>query len=351
MKQNQNIGVLFSPLERGLRGVLSLFFHILLCTGLLLCISCTSKREKTILQKAMEVVDSNPQKALLFLDSISSPELLNEKDRMCYITLLTQAKYMDYQDITTDDQILSAQQYFARHNDPEMACRANYYTASYWYEKGEYKEKEPEYQLLANKYAKKAGNQLFQMKSAIWIGSIYYDRDMLDNARIYYHQAEKLLNIEGYSEKDRLDVVLMLGRIYNELNERERASEYFDEGYEKALLLKNDIYESLFLHNKGIILRDRQQYDEAKAFFDRALSKRPASEDSIRIYLSYATLYRVTNQPDSNKYYVDWVKNRIDEITYSYTREWAFREFELEFEQRLKNKDLLRAVYNAKKSF
>lgn len=323
---------------------------LILCTGLLLCNACTSRQEKELLQKAIEIVDHNPRKALLLLDSISSPKSMGKYDYMRYIVILTQARSLDYQDITDNDRILDAQDYFTRKNDPEMATRASYYAASYWNEKGEV-DKQLKYELMANQYARQAGNDLFQVKSAHWIGSIYYNKEVLDSALVYYHRAEQLCNTEGYSEKDRLDLLYMIGRTYNELGQVEKASVYFDNGLIQAQKLHNCLYEANFLQHKGVIFRDKGDYAQARECLDRALSKRPASIDSLRIYLGYAKLYRLSGQRDSNKYYVDLVKNRIDELTWGPNREWAFKEFQLEFERRLNRNPLLKAAYNNKRSY
>lgn len=324
---------------------------IIFCAGLFLFMSCTTtNKENPYLLMAVGVVDDHPQKALQLLDSISSPLSLAKKDYMRYIVTLAQARYMDYQDITDDVQILVAQRYFAGKEFPEMAARASYYSAAYWYDKND-EDQAFAYQLLANDYARQAGNHLFQAKSAHWLGNMYYDREKLDSAKIYFRQAQALYPDVASNEKNQLEIKYMLGATCLELNQLDEALGSFDEGMETAQRLNEELYMAQFIHIKGDVLLEKHEYRQAKEYFDLALMKGPEAEDSLRIYMSYAMLYKYTDRPDSTKYYLDLVKNRIDEISYSRIRKWAFKEFEHEFEQRLERRRLLKTIYETRKSF
>ena len=301
-------------------------------TGLLGCMACTKEYQEDMhLQSAMQTVDHDPQEALQLLDGIPYPDLLDQDTYMHYVVTLTQARHMNHQDITGDTLILEAQRYFADKSDEEMAARASYYTAAYWHKKEE-ADKALEYYLLANHYAHKAENGLFQAKSAHWIGSSYYNLDILDSARVYYHQAEELYAQEVNTEQHQLDIKYMLGRTYHELEQYEPALDYFNQGLEMSQKSHNQLYEIRLLQHKGVAFREMKAYGPAKEYFNLALSKKPETEDSLRICLSYALLYRATGQPDSIKYYLDQVKNRVNELSFSYSRVIAYEELALYYE-------------------
>jgi len=324
---------------------------IKICITLFLCVNCTPRYQANEqLQMALRTVDDDPKKALLLLDSISSPQSLSKDDYMHYVVTLTQARYMDYQDITCDARILEAVRYFTKKENPDMAGRAAFYTAAYYNENKD-ERKTLEYQRLANGFARRAGNQLFQAKSAHWIGNIYNDKSKPDSAKVYYSQAQKLYPDDAKNVLNRLEVNCMLGLTCCELNQLEEAQHYLDMGMEMAQQLNNQLYEALFAHFKGMVFCKRREYPEAKHYFDLALSKRPGTEDSLRIYLSYAELYKYAGKPDSTKYYLDLVKKRFDDITSPRVRKWAFDEFEQEFEQRLKRNKYLKTIRNTLKSF
>ena len=302
------------------------------CAGLLLCMACTKEYQEDMhLQTAMQTVDDNPQEALRLLDEIPSPELLDQDNYMRYVVTLTQARYMDRQDITGNTSILTAQHYFADKPDAEMAARASYYAAAYWHKKEE-EDKALEYSLLAYYFARQAGNNLFHAKSAHWIGSAYYDMDILDSARVYYHQAEELYAQEANTELHQLDIKYMLGRTYRELEQYDPALNYFNEGLEMSRELHNQLYETRFVYNKGLLFREQRDFQQAKEYFNLALSKNPETEDYLRICLNYATLYRATKQPDSVKYYLNLVENRVNELSFSYNRVIAYEELSYYYE-------------------
>jgi len=278
------------------------------------------------------MVDKHPKEALAVLEEVAYPEYLKQDSYMRYITTLTQARYMNDQDITGDSLILEAQRYFVKKQDAGMATRASYYAAAYWQGK-EVKEKELEYVLLAHYFAGQAENDLFKAKSLHWIGSIYFNQEILDSARVYYLQALDLYNTKVDAEQSRLDVIYMLGRTYCELQKLDIALEYFNEGMEMAQIQNNQLYEVKIAHYKGVTLRDKKAYPEAKVYLNMALSKNPEPEDSLRIYLSYAKLYRAEEKADSIKYCLDRVENRVEELSYSYNRVIAYRELALYYDK------------------
>lgn len=79
---------------------------IILSTGILLWIAaCTTDHYKSnLFSDAIHVVDTNPQETLKLLKGISREYLrVYDKDQyMQFVVILTQARYMDYQDITGD---------------------------------------------------------------------------------------------------------------------------------------------------------------------------------------------------------------------------------------------------------
>ena len=306
---------------------------ILICKSLLLfCLACVPKKQDdTYLQVAMQTVDEHPQQALAVLEEIPYPQYMEHDNYMSYVVTLTQARYMNYQDITGDTLILEAQRYFADKDNPEMAARASYYAAAYWHEKGTEKNA-LEYFLLANYYARQAENNLFQAKSAHWIGSTYYDQDVLDSAQVYYHQAEKLYRTIANTEIQQLDIKYMLGRTYRELEQYHLSLSYLEEGLDAAQKLGNQLYEAKFMHCKGIIFRGRKEFQQAKECFNSALLKKIDVEDSLMIYHNYAKLYRMCNQPDSTKYYLDLVKNRVGELSFPYNRRNVYKELVFYYE-------------------
>lgn len=298
---------------------------ILLSTAIF-CMACTNDlNEQELLRDAAKTVDTDPKEALQLLSDLGDPALLATEPYMHYVVTQTQARYMNYQNITTDTAILEAQRYFVRHNNFEMAARASFYAASYWSEK-EVEDQALKCYIQSSYYSKEANNPLFEAKSTYWIGNIFYNQDLLDSAVIYYEKAFKLYKSQPESEKFQLGLIYMLGRSYWQNQNVTQADEYITMGLKLAQAFKDEEYEALFLHYKGVILRDQNQYSKAKCLFNLALAIKQVSENELRVYLDYARLYKATHQPDSVKYYLDRVHSRLAHISYPYTRRAVYEE-------------------------
>ncbi|MDR2921047.1 MAG: tetratricopeptide repeat protein [Tannerella sp.] len=300
---------------------------IILCAGILLWSACTTDSDKNNrLSDAIKTVDDNPKEALALLEGLS-PELYDyDKDQyMQFVVTLTQARYMDYQNITVDSLILDAERYFARSNNYEMAARASYYAAIYWYEE-EANDKAVEYWLAAFSFAEQAGNNPFLFKSAYALGRSYYNQEQWEDALPYYKKALTFYDDQADLEDYKLDIINALGHIYRQLQDPEQAYRYFDDGLKAAKSLNDITYEARSLRNIGLIHYDKGEYRQAKEYFDLALSKQPEPGDMIRFYLSYARLYRAMNLPDSTRYYLNTIEDQVQEITYPSTRRDIYKE-------------------------
>ncbi|MDR2921609.1 MAG: tetratricopeptide repeat protein [Tannerella sp.] len=298
------------------------------CAGILLLATCTTDSDKsTPLSEALHAVDDNPQEALGLLESIS-PEYLYDYDKdqyMQFVVTLAQARYMDYQDITADSLILDAQRYFAANRNYEMATRASYYAAAYWYEE-ESEEKALEYWHAAFHFAEQAGNDLFMRKSIYWLARSYFIQEQWEDAMPYCQKALVLYNDQPDPNHYILDIMNMLGHIYQKSQDPEQAYRYFDNGLKSAKNLNDTRHEARFLRKIGTIHRDKGEYQQAKEYFDQALSIQTAPDDIARIYLSYARLYRAMNIPDSTHYYLNTIEDQVQEITYPTTRRDIYAE-------------------------
>lgn len=278
-----------------------------------------------LLHQAKKLVETDPREALQNLNQVVDPSLQSKDAYMHYIATRTQARYMLGEDITGDTLIFAAQQYFVQHNQPEMAARACFYAGSLCAEK-ETTDQALAYFLQAYYYAAKAGNQLFEAKSAYWIGNIYYKQDALPEAETYYLKALALYQKLPNEQIHQLGLMHMLGRTYREMNQLDQAQAYFEAGLSQAQAQQNSQYEGFFWHNLAIVSREKNELEQAKKQFKKALAGSLEPEALLQIYVDYAKLYRMAQQPDSVKHYLDQVHSRMAEITYPFTRRAVYRE-------------------------
>ena len=82
----------------------------------LLTVSCARRDEALrLLEKAQSLIESAPDSALMYLDSIFLPEkFLSKENYMEYLVTNVQAKYKNNKDIKDDTIIFEAKRYFAK---------------------------------------------------------------------------------------------------------------------------------------------------------------------------------------------------------------------------------------------
>ena len=95
-------------------------------------VSCKQRREAIRqLGCAQTIIETAPDSALVFLDSIRShPRVLDKRHRMEYETAMVQAKYKCYKDISEDTAVFEARRYFVNK-------RLQHYTADVCMRNGE----------------------------------------------------------------------------------------------------------------------------------------------------------------------------------------------------------------------
>lgn len=284
---------------------------------LLICflISCNSKdKSAEYLKQAQATVEQNPSAAIILLDSIYLPEEMNKDDYMQYIVTRIQAKYKNYQDITSDTLIFEALKYFEQKENPQQTALANYYTAAFYLE-NKMPAKAIESFLHSEYYAKKAGDNLLTGKISENIGYLHFQQNVLDSALIRYQSAFNYYAKEDSTDNFQLQAINMIGRIYSRKQESDSAYLYFNRGFEIAEKAKDQKYISYFTHNLGVTLLKMNKYEKAENYLQNALNKSVNIEDSLKIYLNLSLLfYNKTNQLELAKHYNDLMQSRLPEI-------------------------------------
>lgn len=285
---------------------------------LVLFFSCKDNSPSVdLLAQAQNIMEREPQKALLLLDSIKEPEEMDQESYMDYIVACVQAKYKLYKDITNDTLILETQRYFNKKNNPNKAALANFYTGGMYQEK-KIHDKALLCFLEANKNAKSANNNLFIARSHQNIANIYFERDVIDSAIVHYEDALKYYSKEKNTDINRLQVIDLTGRAFEINGGLDSAYFYFKQGLNLAKDMKNQEHEATFNHQLGVVSREKKEYDRAKDYLHTALTQTVETKDSLSVYLNLSKLYNATNRLDSAKHYITLIQKRMTEIKDNY---------------------------------
>lgn len=295
-----------------------------LCLFILSLQACKEENSsRELLEQAEQKAENEPKEALSLLNSIHDPAAMDKDRYMRYVLTQVQAKAKTGQNIKNDTLIFEVQRYFDSKNNPALSALANFYTASVYYEK-DMPYKDLEHSKLALFYAKEAKNDLLTAKSLNIIGNTYNDKDILDSAIVYYKQALIYYAKKENNEKHSLEVIKDLGMAYRKMKKWDNAYNYFNDGYKLSLSSNNLQYQITFKHMLGTIYNDMKEYDKAEEHLQYALSKTLNPEEKRRIYLSLLLLYNNTNQLDSAGHYVALLKKSLPEITYPYTLQESY---------------------------
>jgi len=114
----------------------------------ILLLSCSRHNDaERLLEKAQAVMETSPDTAAMYLDSILMPEKSLKKDRyMEYLVTNVQAKYKNYDDIKEDTNIFITKAYFDKKTrGSKYQMYAHLYSACVYDERGEYENAMKDY--------------------------------------------------------------------------------------------------------------------------------------------------------------------------------------------------------------
>ncbi|GAB6122359.1 hypothetical protein JCM30204_35080 [Dysgonomonas termitidis] len=269
--------------------------------------------------QAQSKIESNPAAALLLLDSIRSPEEMDRGNYMQYIVADIQARYKTYQDIRKDTLIFEAQKYFDKEDNPYQAALANYYTASVYHE-NKITEKELEYFMLAEHYARIANDSLLLSKSQHSIGNFYYEKNVYDSAIVNFRKTLNYYPKNRSTESSRLNVIKTIGLSFYSTGKMDSAYYYFEKGLQMSDQFHNHDFHVIFIHMLGITLREQREYVKAGEYLRTAFSETSNPEEAQRIHIGLMKLYNTANRLDSAKHYASLFKEDVWKNAYVYSR-------------------------------
>lgn len=105
------------------RNILVLTLFTLVCV----MISCTGSKEQKILNHADEIMESQPDSALMLLSAIDQKKLSSKEQKAKYALLMSMALDKNYIDTTTFDVLQPAIDYYLKNGSPDEKLRTYYY--------------------------------------------------------------------------------------------------------------------------------------------------------------------------------------------------------------------------------
>ena len=280
----------------------------------LLTVSCARRDEALrLLEKAQSLIESAPDSALMYLDSIFLPEkFLSKENYMEYLVTNVQAKYKNFKDIKDDTLIFEAKDYFiGKAHDPKLIAQSYLYSGCIYNERQEYEKAINEYK-QAFYTAELIHDSTIMYLSKSYIANIYNKQNYCDKALEKHLQSVNYIKKE---DKEKLTTsyaniakgYLISQNIDSSLLYIDRALDIVTDTDNKKLL--SSVYR--YAH---VIYRECGEYDKAKEFLKISVETNEDSSATSLYYLNLAEFYLIIDEQDSTKRYTHKLINEIDNI-------------------------------------
>lgn len=320
---------------------------VLYILSFILLLSCSRHNDaERFLTQAQAVMETSPDSAAMYLDSILMPEKFLKKDRyMEYLVTKVQAKYKNYDDIKDDTNIFETKKYFDKKaqsskltaHSQKYQMYAHLYSACVYDERGEYENAMKDYKtaftlaenmqdsLYMWRVSQNIGdlfyNQLYfnealgiYKNSVTWtsnkhkalcyadIACIYHMKGMSDSVFYYIRQAIDLA--EQDNDKMVLSQIYQNAHVYyRENNESKLAKKYLKMSYE---IHTDTLLENKYNLNLLTLCLDDMDMVSANMYINKLKDKYDVIEDrtvKISICSEFVKYYSMMNMCDSVIYY------------------------------------------------
>ena len=320
---------------------------VLYILSFILLLSCSRHNDaERFLTQAQAVMETSPDSAAMYLDSILMPEKFLKKDRyMEYLVTKVQAKYKNYDDIKDDTNIFETKKYFDKKaqsskltaHSRKYQMYAHLYSACVYDERGEYENAMKDYKtaftlaenmqdsLYMWRVSQNIGdlfyNQLYfnealgiYKNSVTWtsnkhkalcyadIACIYHMKGMSDSVFYYIRQAIDLA--EQDNDKMVLSQIYQNAHVYyRENNESKLAKKYLKMSYE---IHTDTLLENKYNLNLLTLCLDDMDMVSANMYINKLKDKYDVIEDrtvKISICSEFVKYYSMMNMCDSVIYY------------------------------------------------
>lgn len=259
----------------------------------------TGRRQRALLQKAEACLAESPDLALLYLDSIYSPESqLGKEDYMDYVLLHTEAAWNSGADVKADTAIFEAASYYERKGDVLRQAKAELYSGCVWKERGERVAAMASFK-QANRLGRALNDSTTVAYSQFYIGKMLFDEGHIDLAL----RKEK----ESYKASRRMRKLNALclnamASSYIMLEQYDSAKICLDEGFAVAKAYDITSVRSSLLNQYFVLHRKTGDYENASQYIKSMLQE----TDSVMmpyLYLNFVQLYSGMGQLDSADFY------------------------------------------------
>lgn len=286
---------------------------------LILSLSCSRHDDaETFLEKAQSVIETSPDMAAMYLDSILMPEKFLKKEKyMEYLVTKVQAKYKNYNNIKEDTSIFETKAYFdkkvqqpiANSQSSKYQMYAHLYSACVYDERGEYENAMKDYK-TAFTLAENMHDSLYMWRINNYIGDVFNQLSYFEEELEIYKES---INLVKDIDKKAKSFANIASR-YCVLSNNDSAQFYIKQAIAFAEQTNDDNVLSQIYQNAHVVYSECGEHELARKYLNMSFEKNSDPQQDNLYYLNYFHLYLSECDISSAKTYLNKLKSVYDTI-------------------------------------
>ena len=233
----------------------------------------------------------------------------SKSERMQAVVDEVRTKYKAYEDISQDDQIFEAYDFFVKQKDYGNAAPAALYSGCVRQAKKEYESAMNCYK-EADKFGRMVGDSVSAAFAQYYIGDLLNNSGNEDEAIMNYKAAAELWG-DSLSRKAKcLNAVAMMNIV---IDEYESAFVYLEQALHLAQTAEDKVTEASVWNNYSVVYQLLDKFDNAKECLRKALPLTDQKRRPIAL-LNLAKVHLALEERDSLEYYKTQMLSAIEEV-------------------------------------
>ncbi|GAB6123181.1 tetratricopeptide repeat protein [Dysgonomonas termitidis] len=267
--------------------------------------SCNLNEHKTdeILSRVEILIEQNPGEALQILNNEIDVKKLDKDAYNKYILLHIQAKDKAFEDITNDTLIFATKKYYEEKGDEENIAMASLYSGYVSAARGDMQKAMTTY-LNAEVHAKEGNNSALKGLIEFYIGDLYWEQLLNDEAIFRYRQAISHFNKAGKYKNE----IIAYDKIGSNLlmkGEIDSSFHYYNKGLSLAKIHSDSIEQAFIIRNMGFALGSIGEQNQARTYFRHSIPYLNNNEEIAKNYLNMAYSFDDEQNKDSTLFYIN----------------------------------------------
>ena len=284
----------------------------------ILLLSCSRHNDaERLLEKAQAVMETSPDTAAMYLDSILMPEKFLKKDRyMEYLVTNVQAKYKNYDNIKEDTNIFITKTYFDKtRRNSQMNMYAHLYSACVYDERGEYENAMKDYK-TAFTLAENMHDSLYMWRINNYIAKVFYNQTYWSEALMIYKKSVSLAN----NSSDKANSLDNIAKMYYMNNYIDSARFNIEQAVNLAEQTNDNNTRSSIYQSAYVFYKEFNEIELAWKYLNLSVKYNQDISKKSLYNLNFLSLFLKEGNMDSARIYVNRLRNEFDKIEYNFLK-------------------------------